>query len=89
MIAMRIRYILCLISLAMILFIVLLRTLRTLRLVYLSTGSEPICPFCGAERVRRSEAALKGDRLYRVFAFFPYRCRVCFRRFYRSLARRN
>lgn len=84
---MRIRYIFGETSLAVLLFIALLRTLRTLRLVYLSRGPEPICPFCGARRVKRSDATLKWDRVYRIFAFFPYRCRVCFGRFYRPLAR--
>lgn len=82
-IAMRIRYLLLVFFLAVTLFIALVRTLRALRLVYLSRGPEPICPFCGAKRIRKSGAALTGDGLYRCFAFFPYRCRVCFARFYR------
>jgi hypothetical protein len=83
---MRNRYIPLVVLLAVIVIVALVRTLRALRLLYLSsTGPEPICPYCGAKRIRESRAVLARDRLYRIVAFTPYRCRVCFARFYRPL----
>ncbi len=86
---MRIRYICLVVFLAAILSIALVRTLKTLLLVYLSSGPKPICPYCGAKRIRKSGAALASDRLYRFLGFCPYRCQSCFARFYCPLARQN
>jgi len=63
--------------------VALARAARTLLLAYLGRGSEPMCPFCGAKRIRESGTLLISDRLYRLLGFFPYRCRGCYARFYR------
>ena len=41
-----------------------------------------ICPNCGEQRAHRSHRSGIKDRVLRLFAMIPYRCRKCSKRFY-------
>jgi hypothetical protein len=70
--------------LGVVVLVGVLRVVRTFWLIQLGKGLEPMCPHCGSLRIRQSGTAFFGDRFYRILGFLPYRCRVCFERFYRS-----
>ncbi|MDE3168494.1 MAG: hypothetical protein KGN36_22010, partial [Acidobacteriota bacterium] len=48
----------------------------------------PACPRCGWSNTRPAMSRTLGDRLLRVFALRPFRCRSCGKRF-RALRRRE
>jgi hypothetical protein len=74
-----------LLGLAVVLIVIgLLRILRTFWLIHLGRGTDPMCPYCGSQQIRKSQTTFFGDRFYRLLGFAPYRCRVCYERFFRS-----
>jgi hypothetical protein len=44
------------------------------------------CPRCGSDDLRRSGKRTLFDRVLRLFALKPYRCRACRVRFHRASA---
>ncbi len=50
----------------------------------MSVTSEPICPKCQTDLVKRSRRASLIDYLMSSFSVYPFRCQLCSHRFYRK-----
>ena len=69
---------------AVLMAVGLVRMFRAFWLIHLVRGMQPMCPCCGSQQIRKSQTAFLSDRFYSRLGFAPYRCRVCYERFYRS-----
>jgi hypothetical protein len=54
-----------------------------LRPYFLSLG-RPGCPNCGSGEIRISFRSGVADRVFGLFSCEPYRCKVCYYRFYKA-----